>query len=42
MRLLVVPGSAFRKLLKKAPTLAERLLATMSARLRAADAAGDC
>ena len=41
MRMLVIPGPAFRKLLTKVPGLADALLATLSARLREADAAAD-
>jgi CRP-like cAMP-binding protein len=40
-RMLVIDGPAFRKLLSKVPGLSESLLATMSMRLRAADAAAD-
>ena len=41
MRMLVIPGPAFRKLLTKVPGLTDALLATLSARLREADAAAD-
>lgn len=41
MRMLVIPGSAFRKVLSKVPSLTEALLSTLSARLREANAAGD-
>ena len=41
MRMLVIPGPAFRKLLAKVPGLTDALLATLSARLREADAAAD-
>jgi CRP-like cAMP-binding protein len=40
-RMLVIDGPAFRKLLVKVPSLSASLLATLSMRLRAADAAGD-
>jgi CRP-like cAMP-binding protein len=40
-RMLVINGPAFRKLLAKVPSLSASLLATLSMRLRAADAAGD-
>lgn len=41
LRMLVIDGRAFRKLLAKVPGLSESMLATLSRRLRAADAAGD-
>lgn len=41
MRLLVISGSDFRKVVAKVPRLAETLLATMSTRLREANAAAD-
>ena len=41
MRLVVIPGTDFRKLLAKMPRLTEGLLSAMSARLREANAAGD-
>jgi CRP/FNR family cyclic AMP-dependent transcriptional regulator len=41
MRLVVVPGAEFRKLLPKVPHLAEALLSTLSTRLREANAAAD-
>ena len=41
MRLLVIPGTEFRKLLPAAPRLAEALLATLSLRLREAHAVAD-
>lgn len=41
MRLLVIHGAEFRKLLTKVPGLADALLATLSRRLREADAVHD-
>ena len=41
MRMLVIPGPAFRKLLTKVPALTEAVLATLSIRLREADAIPD-
>jgi CRP-like cAMP-binding protein len=41
MRMLVISGPEFRKLLTKVPGLSEALLATLSMRLREADAAAD-
>ena len=41
MRLVVIPGAGFRKLLMKVPALALAMLTTMSTRLREADATAD-
>ncbi len=41
MDLLVIDGRTFRKLLIKVPSLTDRLLATLSMRLREANQAGD-
>jgi CRP-like cAMP-binding protein len=41
MQLLVIDGGAFRKLLSKVPGLTDSLLATLSQRLRDANAAAD-
>ncbi len=41
MRLLVISGSAFRRLLPKVPRLTETLLSTLSTRLREANAAAE-
>jgi CRP-like cAMP-binding protein len=41
MRLLVIPGPAFRKLMTQIPGLSDALLATLSMRLREANAAGE-
>ena len=41
MRVLVIQGTEFRKLLTKVPGLADALLATLSRRLREADAVND-
>jgi CRP-like cAMP-binding protein len=41
MRLLVIPGPAFRKLMTQIPGLSGALLATLSMRLREANAAGE-
>ena len=41
MQLLVIHGAEFRKLITKVPGLADALLATLSRRLREADAAND-
>jgi CRP/FNR family transcriptional regulator, cyclic AMP receptor protein len=41
MRMLVIPGPAFRKLLTKVPALNDAVLATLSTRLREADAVPD-
>ena len=41
IQLLVIPGAEFRKLLTKVPGLADSLLATLSRRLREANAVND-
>lgn len=41
MQLLSIPGPAFRKLLPKVPRITDTVLATLSARLREANAAAD-
>lgn len=41
MRMVVIPGAAFRKLLPKMPSLTEALLSALSTRLREANAALD-
>ena len=41
MRMLVINGRAFRKLMTKVPGLSDALLATLSMRLREANAASD-
>jgi CRP-like cAMP-binding protein len=41
MRMLVIPGPAFRKLLTKVPGLTDAVLATLSVRLRESHAAAD-
>jgi len=41
MRILVIPGPAFRKLMHQVPGLTDALLATLSGRLREANAAAD-
>jgi CRP-like cAMP-binding protein len=41
MRMLVIPGPAFRRLLTTVPGLSDALLATLSMRLREANAAAE-